>query len=59
VESCGCQRRESVMFDPASTFLKDVAMVMARIVGLPVVGSQSPTVREGQVSGGREIEFNR
>jgi hypothetical protein len=47
------------MFDPASTFLKDVAMVMARIVGLPVVGSQSPTVREGQVSGGREIEFNR
>jgi hypothetical protein len=30
------------MFEPASTFLKEVAMVMARIVGFPVEGSQSP-----------------
>lgn len=32
----------NVILEPASTFLNDVAMLMARIVGLPVSGSQSP-----------------
>lgn len=32
----------NVMLDPATTFLNEVAIVMARIVGLPVSGSQSP-----------------
>jgi len=31
-----------VMLEPASTFLKEVAMVMARMVGLPESDSQSP-----------------
>jgi len=38
----GCQRSDSVMLLPAATFLKLEAMVTARIVGLPLAGSQSP-----------------
>jgi hypothetical protein len=37
----GCQRRERVTFEPAAMFLKVEAIVMARMVGLPVAGSQS------------------
>lgn len=29
------------MFEPAATFLKDVAMLIARMVGFPVSPSQS------------------
>lgn len=36
----GCQRRESVTLLPARLFLKVVAIVMARIVGLEGWGEQ-------------------
>jgi len=39
-EEGGVQVREREMLEPAATFLKEVAMLMARMVGFPV-GSQS------------------